>query len=1123
MLPAANSDCSDYPDTLDLDPEVDMFFLPDNWNLHLKTVHDQVKEEEVWDWDEETILSYRDVESSINSSDELSSNSSFPDADSSSSSHSSNDDDSSTGNYSYTNDSSSTDGIIEAIQQDQIIYNSGNVFHKNLKTYLRIHQYLRGSNCPLGTFDDILAIFKEEALANGFDILARHPSRRTLLKQMAKEFGGGRTPQKTTVALETPNSQEENYQPQVGDTADVYSFDFKPSITHLLTDDHLCGNEDNLSLDLTNPFACPAPNLPLDEVTTGSWYQEAWANMVKEAVIQNGIAVCPKGYPLFMVPLILYVDKTGTSVMQRLGIEPVMFTIAFFKRSIRNKTDLSWRPLGYIPDLDQKSRASKARERSTPAGKGRSCRNYHLCLDVVLQSLIDFQQSQDSTMTIRLGQITKTVSIRCPIAFIIGDTKSQDMLCCRVANYNKQARTCYACYTPFTNLCSPTYLCKYVKQKDQGKLLRDCMAPGKENDKSFAEKLRSVSTIRCYSKSMFTLDYGGTSRGQFGACALDLMHAFESGVCRDVCKAFIDPIAPRFKEQLDKFVDTIFSKQRSTGRNKCGLRTNFSKGITNATLLTSNEWPGLLLTYLIVAQTYQGSKFLDDGRFEEDGAASTFTEEKANRKRKAKSQRSVVFPPKKAPTVCLPDDNSLGEESLQGSYHGPHCFSHEFIQLAEMLLAFHAYYSKSKQFWNQGDNSGEAKLHKAMAVVLGQLTSTLGRGGNGWNTAKTHSTFRHVADLISRFGKATNCDAEVGERGLKGWAKNLAKITNKGSSGNFLGQVTSRSFEANVFSMGVNSITSIKPDTKITGEFEMGPAGMHLNCHFHVTCRQLDCTLPNIHAPVQVQSKWLGQGCVVELQSQILEVFHNLFFDTSSIKHNSENSLEGLQIKCAANLKAMYSTVVEGYTEYVGHLGCLFRAHPNYRKLGIWCDWSIIQCPNDCIDLLRNSHYHSYPDMNLLDPLPGEGPPVFHTSTDNKRRHIGKKTNIKQERPLSWTEDMCGSGYVPAKILSLYVDPHTGVDMALVHACRPWMQKNYDRSSAITECWHLQYIRDEDKQSNYLPLRPYYNIIPASCLTYNIFVVEETPGIHDSMPDNEITGHLIFITDRVTCWAEAFL
>ena len=161
------------------------------------------------------------------------------------------------------------------------------------------------------------------------------------------------------------------------------------------------------------------------------------------------------------------------------------------------------------------------------------------------------------------------------------------------------------------------------------------------------------------------------------------------------------------------------------------------------------------------------------------------------------------------------------------------------------------------------------------------------------------------------------------------------------------------------------------------------------------------------------------------------------------------------------------------------------------------------------MDYLRNPHPKD-PKVKKLPPLKGEGPPA--------KIPVGQRLEV----PISWVHYDHGPKHVPAKIIAMYVDPEDGMDMALVHACRPWMQKNYDRTSAITESWHLQYLRDLHDPKNSTPLRPKYMEVPASCLTTNCFIVEETPGIHDCLPDEVYTGHLIYITDRATTWAENF-
>jgi hypothetical protein len=653
------------------------------------------------------------------------------------------------------------------------------------------------------------------------------------------------------------------------------------------------------------------------------------------------------------------------------------------------------------------------------------------------------------------------------------------------------------------------------------------MLPGKEKDTVLSEKLKAVSTIRCFSKAMFSLDYGGTIGGQFSACTLDLMHAFESGVCRDVCKAFIDPIPNRYKAQLDQFVDRIFSRQRCSAKSQC-LRTNFSKGITNATLLTSNEWAGLLLMYLIVAQTYQGSEILNSGRYDNDQKAAKTNAVKRERKRLVKDQRSGGRFKKKA--KCLPDHiyssdddeivspliNENGDVNKDAEYVGPQCSSSEFIQLAEQLLAFHAYYSQKKTFWKEGDINGERKLHRAMAVVLQQLNDTLCRDGNGWNTAKVHSTFRHVAKLISLYGRPTNCDAEVGERGLKVWAKNPAKATNKGNSADFLRQVCLRYYESNLFAMGSQDLPLDHDckDMPRNKEQEIKPTpGFAGKCKYRVTYKPCCINKNNETVPGVTGSEWLGSwnhNGVVELPTQILEAFTNLYFPDDQDDDISDDY--------SADETLRTNIVVCGYTDYVSVTGQIFRSHPNFGNRGNWNDWSIIECPNNGVDLSRNP-YPDDPEVKQLPPRMGEGRPMKSEGLPSGNHKLHRKS----ERIISWCEQRFSHKHVPAKIIALYVDPFTGEDMALVHACRPWMQINYDRTSAITESWHLQYVRDEHLSNNPSPMRPFYTPVLASTLTENVFVVEETPGIHDSLPDSVFTGHVIYITPRIEIWPDVFL
>ena len=75
------------------------------------------------------------------------------------------------------------------------------------------------------------------------------------------------------------------------DVAEVNFFNAESVISHLLMDNNLCGNADNLALDRNRPFDHPAANQPLGEVMMGSWYQSAWTDMINYTKDRN-LAKC---------------------------------------------------------------------------------------------------------------------------------------------------------------------------------------------------------------------------------------------------------------------------------------------------------------------------------------------------------------------------------------------------------------------------------------------------------------------------------------------------------------------------------------------------------------------------------------------------------------------------------------------------------------------------------------------------------------------------------------------------------------------------------------------------------------------------------------------------------------
>jgi len=184
----------------------------------------------------------------------------------------------------------------------------------------------------------------------------------------------------------------------------VYTFDFLEQAMDLINDHHIWSDMNNFvgMVDAANPFSgcSPSPIGHLDEVVDGSWYRSSFAECQRHA----------NGEDFLMLGVIAYCDKTGTDVNMHAGLEPFTFTFTIFNRHCWYKTE-AWHLLGYMPNIDMKSSASKKQKRGTMLGKGMSTHNYHKCLSYILKSFIE-NQGWDAPIyaDIRIGNL---VSQRC--------------------------------------------------------------------------------------------------------------------------------------------------------------------------------------------------------------------------------------------------------------------------------------------------------------------------------------------------------------------------------------------------------------------------------------------------------------------------------------------------------------------------------------------------------------------------------------------------------------------------------------------------------------------------------------------------------------------------------------
>ena len=511
---------------------------------------------------------------------------------------------------------------------------------RNTRSMMRFYDITERGGCSRGFLDEFLGAVRDETVNQNFDI-NNAESRRTFVAGFCNNYPTPE-PHMRNCPLENgesstdPDNMADTTHRGIRDSVEVATFDFEAQLRDLLSDNELFGNVDNLVVNDTGdvpdsfqPYRGDGRHL--DEVLDGAWYKRTVAlYQAREGENRRR----------FVLPIIFYVDKTGTTHNQRHGVEPLVFTVGILKREIRNQPR-AWRCLGYIPDLEQKSSAVKAAARSTIPGKGIGIRNYHNVLRMILESFYAAQQKRPLYVRLRIGQFVGEVSARLPLAFVIGDGKNRDTLTGRYGSYVSQNRISSPCHTRQEGCDSHSTQCELSSSKlfeylsalasvrgvepktaaqvedltaEQLKDRKRVAALAKKQRKMYTLLLHEMSQHRHFS-AFAGCDFGANPRGIVAATPVDLMHAFLEGVLKYALRIYIDPMAPRFKRRLDYLVDKMFGLLRNAENARASfLKSNYSHGYTNLTMLTADEWAGMAFTLLVVSLSSEGQALFKEAK-----------------------------------------------------------------------------------------------------------------------------------------------------------------------------------------------------------------------------------------------------------------------------------------------------------------------------------------------------------------------------------------------------------------------------------------------------------------------------------------------------------------------------
>jgi hypothetical protein len=245
------------------------------------------------------------------------------------------------------------------------------------------------------------------------------------------------------------------------------------------------------------------------EVTGGSWYKQVISRYVKgetahppsDLNLSAGSTVEDPHQP-FLITLEQYQDSTGTDDKESFSLEPVVLTTGLLKAEF-NSDHRSRFIIGYIPSFfNKKSSADQTRRAGTKSGFGSSVRDHHKCLSILLEPIVN-AQTENPLLDVLLGDQIKRVRVFLVMGAVLGDGKSNEMVCGRVASFSGTLRLSRATFTPSRVASDTRHLFHWIKTRVIERVTRAAMFDPSSKDRSEWNKhLHCLPTVQIRNKHL---------------------------------------------------------------------------------------------------------------------------------------------------------------------------------------------------------------------------------------------------------------------------------------------------------------------------------------------------------------------------------------------------------------------------------------------------------------------------------------------------------------------------------------------------------------------------------------------------------------------------------------------
>ena len=673
-------------------------------------------------------------------------------------------------------------------------------------------------------------------------------------------------------------------------------------ITSLLTDPRI--KDEDYAFHDNNPLATPPHTCPIiGDMNTARAYLDTHKALIKE---ENEV----------LLPTPIYIDGTATGQFSYLPVIAVKVWLGIFTRKARDN-EYAWRTLGYVAQVresrgrgkriladsghlashdhcalrdgegdlvensDEEVPVNPEEEEKTAAIKAQ---DFHTQLDHILEGYVELQHTGFIWDLVYRKKLWRGIKFVLYVPFVKCDTEEGDLLCGKYLSRGRGVKhVCRYCYCPMTKADDPRAKYPMKSQQKIKKLI----------DRKELDRLKGISQQcidNCWYKVRF---HKANDRGIHGACPSEMLHALLLGLFKYTRDIFFRNMGPTSQCADDiNGLSQIYGKLLSRQSDRSIPYTNFTKGIQEGKVM-AKRFRGVLLVMAATLRSTKGRELLF-------------------RKKKFKKETGLS----------------------------------DWVLLVETLLEWEAYLCQKEM-----RRDDVVRLEKKHRVIMYIMKTVAKRSkGMGLKIIKYHAVV-HMVEEILLYGVPGEVDTGSNESHHKP-TKQAAGLTQQRED-TFDYQTAKRLAEFLVLEL-------------VMEEIEAG------ECVWEYFDRVSDVDEEDLGASTTNSDQLDGESDAegldeeaeevdeeaeeveTETGSSMLRVYRdtkaggqpNFYMYKSRSVHKEVTTLDKGAIAFLLDLQEKVQEHLPGYNLpiYTEHKrdGQVFRGHPNYRGLGSWRDWVVV-------------------------------------------------------------------------------------------------------------------------------------------------------------------------------------